>query len=350
MSGVVRQDCYLQGLARKICARDTTAGGRRGGAGPPAKKRRKKRRAEKAEGKRVSPSAGKGASAGKRQPAVKKDRAAPMEGKENGLPGPQEAPGSFSAMGLLRQRLRDKIQEASGQGGSTELSPAVLEKRQRRKYERERKKRRRKELRAKAKAAEGAAEKEAEATEGALGQDGERAAAATTAAATTAGPIVFNKVTVCEEGERRERRKAGKGGLTPLTGKNYRQLLQRLEARQSRVEALKEAGDGKAQALEARMRWSSALHRAQGMHVRDDAERLQAALKAKRKREAQRQRKWGRRTEQVAQRMQQRQDKRRRNLQRRKQGKAEQRKARARKKGRVLPGDLEKAAGARGLG
>ncbi|KAH0615381.1 hypothetical protein JD844_004563 [Phrynosoma platyrhinos] len=300
-------------------------------------------------GKQMAPEIRRVSSTRPTQPAIKKSEsgisrsAAADVGKENGIPGAQTASSSFSAMILLRQRLHEKIQENSVfpspfhllQGSSKELSPAVLEKRQRRKYERERKKRRRKELRMKEKM------EKKETEEPVLETQGEKN--------DNKAEIVFNKVKVHEEEElskaekRKEKRKALKGNMTPLTGKNYKQLLSRLEARKSKLEELKDKDSEKAKELETKMKWTNILYKAEGIKIRDDEDRLKAALKHKEKRKAQRQKQWEKRTEQVAEKMQQRQDKRRRNLQKKKVAKVEKKKAKARKKGRILPEDLQKA-------
>ncbi|KFU98928.1 Surfeit locus protein 6, partial [Tauraco erythrolophus] len=242
---------------------------------------------------------------------------------------------SFLAMNLLRQRLHEKIKKASGQDDTKELPPAVLEKRQRRKYERERKKRRRKELKMKAKM------EKKETEEVPVEPESEKEA--------STAEIVFNRVEVHEEDElskiqkKKEKRKAVKGNITPLTGKNYKQLLSRLETRKNKLEELKDKDQKKAQELEKKMKWTNVLYKAEGVKIRDDEERLKEALKRKEKRKVQRQRQWEKRTEKVVERMQQRQEKRRKNIQKKKKDRIEKKKARARKKGRVLPEDLQKA-------
>lgn len=226
------------------------------------------------------------------------------------------------------------------QGGTEELSPAALEKRRRRKQERDRRKRKRKELRANEKAAQAA----------------EAAPPAPAAPSPAAGRqtgrqtgLLFTKVEVSAEPptsraqRRKEKRQKLKGNLTPLTGRNYRQLLERLQARQSRLEQLRERDAGQARELEAKMRWTDALYKAEGVRVRDDQHLLQAALQRKEKRRAQRQRRWEKRTAHVVDKMQRRQDQRRQNLRRKKVARAERRREKARKKGRILPQDLQRA-------
>ncbi|XP_050010805.1 surfeit locus protein 6 isoform X4 [Alexandromys fortis] len=223
-------------------------------------------------------------------------------------------------------------------GSTKELSAATLEKRQRRKQERERKKRKRKELRAKEKAAKAEnKEKPAEAPPDVACKEPRESG------------LIFNKVEVTEEEpaskpqRKKEKRQKVKGNLTPLTGRNYRQLLERLQARQGRLEELRDQDAGKAQELEAKMKWTNLLYKAEGVKIRDNEQLLREALKRKEKRKAQRQRRWEKRSEHVIEKMHQRQDKRRQNLRKKKAAKAERRLQKARKKGRILPQDLERA-------
>ncbi|NXY92298.1 SURF6 protein, partial [Alcedo cyanopectus] len=216
-----------------------------------------------------------------------------------------------------------------------ELPPAVLERRQRRRYERERKKRRRKELKMKAKTEK----KETEEPPAEPEKKKEESTA----------EVVFNRVEVHAENEvskaqqKKEKRKAVKGNITPLTGRNYKQLLSRLESRKNKLEELKDKDQKKAQDRENKMKWTNVLYKAEGVKIRDNEERLKEALKRKEKRRAQRQRQWEKRTERVVEKMQERQEKRRKNIQKKKKDRIEKKKARARKKGRVLPEDLKKA-------
>ncbi|KAM5186688.1 surfeit locus protein 6 isoform 2-T2 [Callospermophilus lateralis] len=276
---------------------------------------------------------------GTKKPTANKEEPSISTGAPAG--GQAAAPDSVFALDVLRQRLHEKIQQARGQDGT--LSAASLEKRQRRKQERERKKRKRRELLAKKKEKEKAAAQ----------AGGTAAAAAAPLAAVCAGPqepaLIFNKVEVSEEEpatkaqRRKEKRQKVKGNLTPLTGKNYRQLLERLQARQGRLEELREQDAGKARELEAKMKWTNLLYKAEGVKIRDNERLLQEALKRKEKRRAQRQRQWEKRSAHVVEKMQQRQDRRRQNLRRKKAAKAERRLQKARRKGRVLPQDLERA-------
>uniref|UniRef100_A0A6I8P0S1 Surfeit 6 n=1 Tax=Ornithorhynchus anatinus TaxID=9258 RepID=A0A6I8P0S1_ORNAN len=341
MASLAAKDSYLQNLAKKICSQQTREPQKRkfasktgspGDAGPPKKKKKRKqkqqqqekpqKRAEKAQPPQDGPSSTK-------QPAALRGPKPAVAGKkggpsQNGGPAGPAAPGpsSFVGIDILRQRLQEKIREASGQGSAKELSPAALEKRRRRKQEKERKKRKRKELKAKEKAAEAEAQ---------VKESGEAEAPGPAPAGRPPRAqldLVFNRVEVGEEvGEapvgkaqkRKEKQQKLKGKLTPLTGKNYRQLLERLEARKSKLEDLKDRDPGKAQQLDVKMRWTNLLYKAEGVKIRDDEELLRAALKRKEKRKAQRRRQWEKRTEQVVEKMQRRQDRRRGNIRKKKE-------------------------------
>ncbi|KAL4825959.1 hypothetical protein H8958_015253 [Nasalis larvatus] len=355
MASLLAKDAYLQSLAKKICSHSgpeqqarTRAGKTRGSeaAGPPKKKRKKtqkkfREREEKAaEHKAKSLGEKSLAASGARRPEAAKEEAAwASSSAGNPADGLATEPESVFALDVLRQRLHEKIQEARGQGSAKELSPAALEKKRRRKQERDRKKRKRKELRAKEKArkAEEAQEAVEPTPEGACTEPREPPG------------LIFNKVEVSEDEpaskaqRRKEKRQRVKGNLTPLTGRNYRQLLERLQARQSRLDELRDQDEGKAQELETKMKWTNLLYKAEGVKIRDDERLLQEALKRKEKRRAQRQRGWEKRTAGVVEKMQQRQDRRRQNLRRKKAARAERRLLRARKKGRILPQDLERA-------
>ncbi|GAB5580368.1 surfeit locus protein 6 isoform X2 [Prionailurus iriomotensis] len=373
MASLLAKDAYLQGLARKICSQPSPEPQKRKSAsktrgseasGPPKKKRKKaQKKSWEREEKAVEPKA---QPLGEKSPAASKARnpAAATEEEaftSTGSPADVEAtePESLFALDVLRQRLREKVQEARGQtekaicesrgqGSTSESSPAALEKRRRRKQERDRKKRKRKELRAK--------EKVAKATEAV---EPPREAPREPPREEAQLGLLFNKLEFTgvaarkvevSAGEpagkaqrRKEKRQKLKGKLTPLTGKNYRQLLERLRARQGRLAELRDQDEGKARELETKMQWTNLLYKAEGVRIRDDERLLQEALKRKEKRRAQRRRRWEKRTAHVVEKMQQRQDKRRQNLRKKKAARAERRRDRARRKGRILPQDLERA-------
>ncbi|XP_045879039.1 surfeit locus protein 6-like [Meles meles] len=142
---------------------------------------------------------------------------------------------------------------------------------------------------------------------------------------------------------RKEKRRKLKGNLAPLTGRNYRQLLERLQVRQAQLEELRGRDEGKARELESKTQWTNLLYKAESVRIRDDEHRLQEALRRKEKRRAQGQRRWEKRTAHVVEKMQRRQDKRRQNLRKKRAARAQRRLHKARRKGRILPQDLERA-------
>ncbi|KAI1904741.1 hypothetical protein AGOR_G00008820 [Albula goreensis] len=161
--------------------------------------------------------------------------------------------------------------------------------------------------------------------------------------------LVFNKVEVGGEKyvdkaqKKKEKKKQVKGNLTPLTGKNYKQLLSRVEARKAKLEELRTKDENKAKEVEEKMKWTNVLYKAEGLKIKDDEDMLRASLKKKEKMRSQRKKRWDQRSVNLLEKIQNKQDKRRRNIQKQKRGKMEKRKEKARKKGRILPEDLKKA-------
>lgn len=191
------------------------------------------------------------------------------------------------------------------------------------------------------------AEKSGQEQQPEIKQEGEHAS---TASKRNETAIIFNKVETVEEGyvdkiqKKKKKKQSVKGQITPLTGKNYKQLLSRVEARKAKLEQLREKDEGKARQMEEKIKWTNMLYKAEGIKIKDDENMLRTSLKRKEKSRAQRKKKWNKLSENIVEKMQQRQDKRRKNIQKRKQIKTEKKKDRARKKGRVLPEDLKKAA------
>lgn len=248
----------------------------------------------------------------------------------------------FSGVDLLRKRLHEKIEASRGQGPpKNAMSPEVQAKRARRKLERERKKRKRKEIRMKQLSEQNEPNATLE-----IKQEADISLSVSKRNETA---IVFNKVATVEEGykdkllEKKNKKKSLKGQITPLTGKNYKQLLSRVEARKAKLEQLREKDADKAQEMEKKMKWTNLLYKAEGIKIKDDENMLRIALKKKEKRRTQRKKKWDQRSDNVIEKMQHRQDKRKKNIQKRKKVKLEKKKDKARKRGRVLPEDLKKA-------
>ncbi|CAI9538657.1 unnamed protein product [Staurois parvus] len=330
MASLASKDSYLQSLGRKVCAKEVT-------------EHRKRKIAYAVDGteKRTT---------GKKKKRNRKPQNLRHDGSMQRFPPKMSNPifpksqrkdtplSSFSTVNILKKRLHEKIEESRGQFSNKSLSTEEIEKRrQRRKHERERKKRKKKEL--KLKALQETQEGEAIEVEQTVEEDIEE---------THLVPLVFNKVEVHDEPlnkilQIKEKKERVKGHITPMTGKNYKQLLNRLEARKSKLEELRAKDQEKAKEFESKIKWTNVLYKAEGLKIKDDEGMLKTALKRKEKQREQRKKQWDKRMVQTTERMQQRQEKRKRNIKKKKMAKIEKKKSRARKKGRIMPEDLAKA-------
>ncbi|XDV20653.1 hypothetical protein PO909_025949 [Leuciscus waleckii] len=361
MASLAAKYDYLEKLTRKICVSQNKEPKKRpyvpfqgsvvkDGA-PPKKKKNKQK-----------PTKGDNMNASKNKPVSKSTQPAispavpPAQRKnvQNGISETQKkteggTSQEFNAVDILRQRLHQKIEESRGQGTPKDpSSEEVKKKREKRKQERERRKRKRKAFRMK-KLADAAALQAGEDDKETAKPQVQVTSTSSVPAKTEQSFIVFNKMDVGEEyvdkGTKlilKKKQRKVKGLLTPLTGKNYKQLLTRIEARKDYLEQLREKDESKAEKEEEKMRWTNVLYKAEGMKIKDNEELLHKSLKKKEKMKIQKKKKWTKRSQQVVEKMQKRQDKRKRNIKQRKDAKIEKRKQRARKKGRVLPGDLKK--------
>ncbi|XP_005990682.1 surfeit locus protein 6 [Latimeria chalumnae] len=340
MASLADKDLYVQSLARKVCAqqnlepRKRKFDSKKAGweeTSQPKKKRKKKRKHANKEAKEFTAKNVKDDSSTTSQSATKDQR------NLNTSTGNKIESGSFNVVNILRQRLHEKIQEARGQVSKPGASSEELEKKRlKRKQERERKKRKRKEIRIKKEQEKKTATETSQTSESQERKESSK----------EEEMVVFNKVEVHDEVlnkplKKKLKNQSIKGNITPLTGKNYKQLLSRLEARKNKIEELKSKDEKKAKELEAKMQWTNVLYKAEGIKIKDNEEMLKTALKQKEKRKAQRQKRWEKRTRTVLEKMQQRQDKRSKNIQKKKRSKVEGRKDKARKKGRVLPEDIK---------
>ncbi|XP_053328457.1 surfeit locus protein 6 [Spea bombifrons] len=325
MASLLSKDSYIQNLGRKVCMQQNT------------EPRKRKLAPKDGADEQTHPKKKKKPRKSSRRFAHERDtRSVPQIASLITSQAQTTAQGSFSAVDILRKRLQEKIRESRGQASRKGLSAEESEKRlQRRKQERERKKRKRKEMKMKASQSVDQ-EEEAEVKPTPQAKDKDPA------------PLVFNKVEVHDEPlnkvmRKKEKKEQVKGNITPLTGKNYKQLLSRLEMRNNKLEELREKDERKAQEMESKIKWTNVLYKAEGVKIKDDEGMLKKALKRKEKQREQRKKRWDGRIEHTAERMQKRQDKRQRNIQKKKTSKLNKKKNRARKKGRILPEDLNKA-------
>ncbi|XP_072328856.1 surfeit locus protein 6 [Scyliorhinus torazame] len=336
------KDKYFQSLGNKICAsqnqeqRKRKLVSRSEGSEDTALPKKKRKKRKKKTNKQL-----------KNVQAVNGDRPKTVQGgmKENHVQQcptvSKVGPSSFSTVNILRQRLHEKIQESREQGNPKGLLPEELEKKRlRRKQERARKKQKRKAIRMKKEQKTVQEDSAASKTEDTEKKDTTKK---------MEEQLLFNIVDMPSEVvkdkklKKKEKRQSVKGGITPLIGKNYKQLLSRLEAQKNKIEELKSKDESKAKKVAAKVKWTNLLYKAEGLKIKDNEEMLKASLKRKEKHKSQRQKKWEKRTEHVVERMERRQNKRTRNILKKKQAVVERKKDKARKKGRILPEDLKKA-------
>ncbi|KAL0965175.1 hypothetical protein UPYG_G00277780 [Umbra pygmaea] len=361
MEGLASKDSYLQKLASKVCAHQQQPRNRRfapsqGGLVVGLSKKKKK---QKVNNKQTNRNNSANIQKPHLRPVVTPAQKGPGDARNNKLKaafpnrivretkrfedGNQGT--QFSTVDILRQRLHQKIEESRGQGPPKDpSSQEVQKKRERRKQERERKKRKGKELTLKKLAEQAGLDYKPQIKT----EDVPPPPAAPAIVKRDETAIVFNKVELGDgnfldrEQKKKEKKKRIKGGLTPLVGKNYKQLLERVEARKSKLEELREKNEDKAKKQEEKIKWTNVLYKAEGLKIKDNENLLRASLKRKEKMRSQRKKQWSERSQNVVEKMQKRQDKRRKNLQDRKKRKLESNKEKARKKGRVLPEDLKK--------
>ncbi|KAK5852386.1 hypothetical protein PBY51_023857 [Eleginops maclovinus] len=349
MMDLAAKDSYMQKFAIKVFSQQEQEPKKRPFAhfkgksetGPPKKKKCKKKsfKDEKKPNPKSLQKPSPSTAAQKGPPAAKQPKTQ-INGSTTPAPKGGIVPSNFSTVDVLRKRLHEKIEESRGQGApKNAASEAVQAKRAKRKMERERKKRKRKEFRLKKLAEENAQEPPAE-----IKKEPEPSPAASKR---NVSAIVFNKVDMVEEEyvdkekKKKQKKQSVKGQITPLLGKNYKQLLGRVEARKAKVNQLREKDEEKAKEMENKIKWTNVLYKAEGLKIKDDENMLRSSLKKKEKRGAKIKKQWGERSENIVGKMQKRQDKRRKNIQKQKKAKTEKKKDRARKRGRVLPGDLK---------
>ncbi|KAE9550235.1 hypothetical protein FO519_006555 [Halicephalobus sp. NKZ332] len=119
-------------------------------------------------------------------------------------------------------------------------------------------------------------------------------------------------------------------------GKNYKELLKKVEERTERIKKIEEKDPEKAQNLKEEIQWNRAMKRASGEKVKDNPELLKKGMKRKEKVKARSKKKWDGRVKQVEGKKEQKQVKRKENLQKAKDKRKEKKIQKAKKKGRVV--------------
>ncbi|KAI6184325.1 Surfeit locus protein 6 containing protein [Aphelenchoides bicaudatus] len=129
-------------------------------------------------------------------------------------------------------------------------------------------------------------------------------------------------------------KKKEKGGK--LSGRDYASLQKMLEKRTDFIEKIRTKNPKKATILEDKIKWDTAMKRAQGKKVKDNLVLVSKALKRKGKAKDKRKKKWDERVEKVKQDKGKKQSKRETNIAKRRDQKVKKKMDRARKKGRIV--------------
>ena len=123
-----------------------------------------------------------------------------------------------------------------------------------------------------------------------------------------------------------------------LTGKNYKQLLEKVQRQKQQAQQLQQVDPNKAQQLQGKNTWNSVMQKAKGIKVKNNEDLLKKALKRKDKLKQKSKKNWESRQEKVDEKIKDSQDKRKRNIKKKKQAKVDRKLKKAKKKGRAVPG------------
>ena len=233
-----------------------------------------------------------------------------------------------SSLSELQSRLRKKIEEASLKRRFTAEEGGEGEKRKRRRVnerggEPERKQRRVEDKQKRRKSAR--KEREAKQKRAAVKVAGtEKEVSDTAKPSVSSSTLSFSRFEF---------------GQTSKTGgkrKNYQALIVKAEAKQKRLEKLKEQDEERGEVAQERERWTKAVKMAGGEKVKDDPKLLRRTVKRLQKKKQVHKRKWGERVMEEAQRKGARQQKRQQNIHERTDKiKAKNARKRAKKKGKL---------------
>ncbi|XP_015910639.1 uncharacterized protein [Parasteatoda tepidariorum] len=145
------------------------------------------------------------------------------------------------------------------------------------------------------------------------------------------GKIIYSKLDFTENGEVDNKK-------SEFSGKNYKKLLKKAEAKKEKIKSLKETNPELAVNLEEKEKWKKAILKAENVKVKDDPSLLKKTIKKTEKIKQKKAKVWKERKEQVEGKKQARQEKRTKNIEKRKKAKLDSKIKRAKKKGRVIPG------------
>jgi len=142
------------------------------------------------------------------------------------------------------------------------------------------------------------------------------------------GGMSFSSVVFSENGAKKK-----KGALS---GRNYSQMLKKVEREKSKISEVEETDKDKAQKMKQKAAWKVALQRAEGVKVKDDVTLLKKAIMRKTQQKKKSQKEWAERTEQEHRRKERKEDKRKGQIAKRKDEKRKKGIKKAQKEGRYV--------------
>ncbi|XP_043254366.1 surfeit locus protein 6 homolog [Colletes gigas] len=144
------------------------------------------------------------------------------------------------------------------------------------------------------------------------------------------GKMVFSKFDFSEIGTKKK---------PPKTGKDPKKLLLQLKQKKEKFKTMEQSGEKeKVQELKEKDAWKSVLAKASGEKVKDDPDLLKRTISKNEHKKKHSAKKWESRLENVQKGLQKRQEKRQENIMKRKKDNKLNKKKKAAKKGRAMPG------------
>jgi hypothetical protein len=142
------------------------------------------------------------------------------------------------------------------------------------------------------------------------------------------GGMSFSTVVFSENGAKKK-----KGALS---GRNYSQMLKKVEKEKSKISELEETDKEKAQKLKHKAAWKVAMQRAEGVKVKDDVTLLKKAIMRKTQQKKKSQKEWAERKEQEHRHKERKEEKRKGQIAKRKDEKRKKGIKKAQKEGRYV--------------
>jgi len=144
--------------------------------------------------------------------------------------------------------------------------------------------------------------------------------------------MVFSKFDFSEDSSTKKRKRSD----DVATGRNYKALMKKAKKKEDALLRVAEVDKQQASEMTRKAQWKSALLKAEGVKLKDNAELLKRSMKRRQQQKKSSERKWNERAKTLQSQMKNRQEKRIRNIAKKKEARHEKRIDRAKKRGRVV--------------